>query len=245
MTGRGNLNRLSKSIVGAVIAACAAPSHAEVIQEILHGDDVLTIALGQAIRIQSGPSWDHLSFNWFDGSGNPTAAGSLFLLDQQYLGTPDDLGSATPGFIAETRTISGGVYYFEPNVQLSPGTLYYFYTTTPVETTGHQGDDDYNKKFLKAVEAGERLPVDPGPCAGGGVGCQAYIALSTTTPFYEFPPRNDADFVLSGNAIVPEPAMIAPTGLMLVLLFLYLCRSRCDAGRFPRLRFPVSRQELR
>src|SRR5215470_9697899 len=107
--------------------ACAAgvlvlPSwaRAEVIQEVTVGPDIETFFLGQSVLIPIGGPWNRLSFNWFgDGPGTiPTATGSLFVLDQEYLGTPNLLSSSTPGFVGQSQSISGGMYEFAPNIQI-------------------------------------------------------------------------------------------------------------------------------
>jgi hypothetical protein len=92
---------------------------------------------GLVITTPAGGPWDDLTINWYNGA-TPAAAGDVFLLTQQYLGTPAALSSSTPGFLAE-GTASGGVYNFAPTVTLLGGTDYWFYTDTAFVSTGGFG----------------------------------------------------------------------------------------------------------
>jgi hypothetical protein len=190
----------------------------EVIQQITNGTHVETVFLGQSVRIQPGPSWNRLSFNWFaDGPGTiPTALGSVFILDQEYLGSPDGLSAATPGYFAESIGIAGGEYQFAPEIQLQSGHLYFFYANAEIASSGRSGDGS-SKTLIQALQAGQPLPPSgpPGPCIGGGVGCQAYITIPSRN-FVRLPAGNDANFVLAGTA-VPEPSLGLPLlGILMV-----------------------------
>lgn len=97
---------------------------------------------GQSVTTPAGGPWDNIQFNFEQcaspsgtsclstTTNTPFALGDLFLLSQIYDGLPSALSSATPGFIAEATTITGGVWTFAPNVTLSPGTQYFFYMDT-------------------------------------------------------------------------------------------------------------------
>jgi hypothetical protein len=96
---------------------------------------------GQSVTTPAGPSWDDIGFNFaqcVDPSGTsclstantPFALGGLYLLTQIYDGAPAGLSSATPGFVAQTTTIVGGVWTFAPSVILNPSTQYFFYMNT-------------------------------------------------------------------------------------------------------------------
>jgi hypothetical protein len=76
----------------------------------------------------AGGPWNDLSFNFYGTTGTE-ALGDLFLLSEQYLGAPDALSSATPGYIAES-TASGGVFPFAPSVTVAGSTEYWVYTDT-------------------------------------------------------------------------------------------------------------------
>jgi hypothetical protein len=57
----------------------------------------------------------------------------LFLLDQEYTGTPNALSASTPGFIASAAA-SANEYVFAPSVQLQPNTTYYFLSPSNIST---------------------------------------------------------------------------------------------------------------
>ena len=90
-------------------------------------------------------AYDNIRFNW-DGSvrpqpldqvpRGPMAAGSLFLLTQEYLGLPGNLGAGTPGFVAQSQRIEQGQYVFAPSVTLKGGTKYWFYAYWTPGTAG-------------------------------------------------------------------------------------------------------------
>lgn len=93
---------------------------------------------GESFTTPTGGPWDALTFNFFADAPavTPEASGTAFLLSQEYLGTPGNLSSSTPGYIAESDSISGGVYLFAPGVTINANTEYWVYDTAPVEITG-------------------------------------------------------------------------------------------------------------
>lgn len=83
---------------------------------------------GQGVTTpSSGGPWTNIEFNWLDIGGNPQAHGSMYILTGSYIGSPEDLSSLTPGYLASTSTIIDGVYKFAPSVTLTPDTQYHFY----------------------------------------------------------------------------------------------------------------------
>jgi len=92
--------------------------------------------LGQSITIPGAGSYNNLRFNW-DGypPSSPTApaprgqlaVGDLFILAQEYLGLPANLGTSTAGFLARAERAEQGQYVFAPSVTLKGGTKYWFY----------------------------------------------------------------------------------------------------------------------
>jgi hypothetical protein len=84
--------------------------------------------VGQSVTIPGHGEFKQVFFNWYTTGGSPTAFGSLYLLDQEFLGAPADLGPSTPGFIAESMPASGGQYAFDPKVKIKGGEKYWFYT---------------------------------------------------------------------------------------------------------------------
>lgn len=109
------------------------------------GFDPFDLFPGQSLTTPQGNlPWNNLAFNWFAlpetcvaGAIAPDACtlqsvafGSLFLLEQEYLGTPNALGDGVPGFVAQTSQIANGRYVFDPQVVLQPNRQYFFYTDT-------------------------------------------------------------------------------------------------------------------
>src|SRR5690242_7666954 len=78
---------------------------ADVVREqLIQSGGAGTFALGQSLMTPAGGPWNNLTFNWFDTGGTPNlgvpspiATGTLFLLNQEYLGTPAALSAATSG----------------------------------------------------------------------------------------------------------------------------------------------------
>jgi len=75
----------------------------------------------------SATAWNNIELNFFSPTGAPTAAGTLYLLSAEYLGTPSNL-SAAPGQIATSLGIASGAWFFDPAVTLLQSTTYYFYS---------------------------------------------------------------------------------------------------------------------
>jgi hypothetical protein len=128
-------------------------------------------------------------FNWFINAG-PTASGTLFLLTQEYLGTPAGLSAATPGFVASTATISAGVWSFAPGVTVQSNTQYFFYSNQALQISGG-------------------LNLYAGGILYWTVGSPTFVGQNT----------DDFDFLLQGTptaAAVPEPGTFVLLGLGIV-----------------------------
>ena len=82
---------------------------------------------GESFTTPKGGPWSGLSFCFYDASYAKVASGDLFVLSQEYLGTPDGLSSATPGFIAQSTGIVADMWTFAPGVTVSGETQYWFY----------------------------------------------------------------------------------------------------------------------
>jgi len=98
--------------------------------------------LGQSFTTPSpGGPWDDITFNVFSNvpATTPEAVGTAFFLDQLYSGTPSDLSSSTPGFLAASTGITGGMYVFPTALVLDPGVQYFVYENGLLPTTS--GDD--------------------------------------------------------------------------------------------------------
>jgi hypothetical protein len=186
---------MNKKLFGVIIASAAFvhphASSADVIREqLIRGDKAASIALGQSLITPAGGPWNNLTFNWFDfdtggtsipGILNPIAAGTLFLLNQEYLGTPSALSAATGGYIGQSQSIANGIYIFDPDVILQPNTTYFFFTNQSVPNNSGGGNFSLGSAY--------------GDVGSGGT----YIAL---------PEGMDARFRLQGN-MVPEPSALA------------------------------------
>jgi hypothetical protein len=189
-----------------LVAGAAGRAEAGTIVEYTAGANAAAnLFTGQSVTTPAGGPFNNITFNFFSDTAatTPSAAGDLFILTQQYLGNPDALSSATPGFLAESTGVSGGIYQFDPSVTLQGGTQYFFYTDALFQTAF----------------------VSPGTYAGG-------ILYSTTmgnSPYVAT--GGDATFRLSGTTVgapVPEPwtAVGAVTGAVCVLAYARLRRGR-------------------
>jgi len=98
---------------------------------------------GQSVTIPEGRTFDGPIFNWYTFRGEPTAFGRLYLLNQEYLGAPRDLGPSTPGVLSRSDSIVDGTYVFPADVSLSSGVRYWFYTDTQGSFAGSFDTDIY------------------------------------------------------------------------------------------------------
>jgi hypothetical protein len=115
------------------LAALLVSSHAfaVVIVQNLAGTEISApIFSGQSFTTPSSSRpWDDITFNYFSDvpAATPLAGGTAFILSQLYSGTPADLSSSTPGFLAASTGITGGVYDFPASLVLQPHTQYFVY----------------------------------------------------------------------------------------------------------------------
>lgn len=178
----------SLAVIAVGFGATPSPAAAEVILEFNAGGTGGGGFYDPGLKIVTptgGSGWDHITFNWYHSStGASRAEGTVFLLTEEYTGTPQDLSSSTSGYVAEAAA-SGGVYTFADSVTLSPDTTYYFYaemfgsfTATNIASS-NSGDVAAHQSYRAAN--------------GNG-------SFSTTT--------SDVHFSLNGDAVaaVPEPS---------------------------------------
>lgn len=172
----------------ALLWVFAVPSQAATITSFTAGvAGASTLYIGQSVTVPAGNDWTDLSFNFFSdtsGGTTPSAAGTLFLLSSEYLGTPAGLSPLTPGFVAQSTSIVGNVYFFDPAATVLGGTQYFLYANAPVLVSGSN--------------------------SGGYPGGSAYVAANAVSNFAPF--AGDANFLLSGTA-VPEPASLLLLGI--------------------------------
>jgi hypothetical protein len=130
---------------GTLVSSIQPASAATIITEYTGSTFFGSTFPGQSVTTSNNPlPWNNITFNWFSdittpdklAVTDPTAFGTLFLLSQEYLGTPDDLSPATSGFLAQSQSISGGQYIFDPGVTLQPNTEYFFYTNASGTISG-------------------------------------------------------------------------------------------------------------
>lgn len=152
---------------------------------------------GQSFLTPGPSGWNNLRFNWFSDIATtlPTAFGTLTLLDQEYLGTANNLNGATPGFLGQSLGIVAGQYVFDAGLALNPNTQYFVYTSQA------------------GLLAGETL----GTYADGIL--YSDNGFGPNGVFFQFATQ-DAAFRLEGSrapvTTVPEPSTLALGGLVLL-----------------------------
>lgn len=157
-------------------------------------------AAGQSVTTPAGGPWNNITFNLVDSSGGAFGIGFLYLLTQSYAGTPADLSSSTPGFVAISNAHSAGMWLFDPSVTLQGSTTYHFLMNS----------------LLDQGQALRYSTLNPVPNANfyTAMGMQENYSAGSTL---------DAAFLLQGTAItsgaaVPEPASLVLLGLGLFTL---------------------------
>lgn len=186
------LSTIRSTAAGVLVAVAivAVPQHASATTIALYtaATDVATFVPGQSVTTPIGGPWSGITFNFFQdvAATVPTAAGTLFLLNQEYLGAPNTLNAATPGYIAQSTNIAAGAYVFNAAVVLQPSVQYFFYANTPILLSGNEFGS-YPDGIL-------------------------YAALDATSPFDDLFGTQDAAFQLAGTpttaSTVPEPTSL-------------------------------------
>lgn len=179
------MNRLILSVVlfGLAISASAGTLASFTASGTAHNDS----AYGQSVTTPDGGPWDNIGFNLINAdTTDPYAIGGLYVLTQQYLGTPASLSSSTAGYLDYTNTIDNGIWKFS-DLTLNPDTQYYFYMDSIVPLG----------QAVLLTESG-------GTYAGGdayGAGGGSFVDVSGA----------DMQFVLTGDQVTatPEPGTLA------------------------------------
>lgn len=160
---------MSRFLVLLGMAVTAIPARAQIMQ-ITSGATGGTYGAyaGLTFTTPAGGPWSNITFNFYAtpamGSApasTPEAVGTAFLLTQVYNGTPSNLSSSAPGYVASSISISGGVYIFPPSVVLNPNTQYWV----------------YENGLLPSITGGPPPPIDN------------YEALTATANFVQIPSR--------------------------------------------------------
>lgn len=123
---------------------------------------------GQSFVVPGTGSFGDLRFHWYTFQKEPAAFGNLYLLTQEYLGLPGDLGPSTPGFLARSETAADGAYAFSSEVVVTGGTKYWVYTDKQGSFAGsfdtdiYPGGDEYvtgyhARPFRKAQASGRMV----------------------------------------------------------------------------------------
>lgn len=162
------------SIVGAAIP-CAATS---IVQDVSGtASSRYQFFWGQSFTTPAGTGWRNVSFNFYDLALTPYAAGTGYLFDAAFAGTP--AGLATAAALAVSAPANGSSYDFTPGFRLLASTSYFFYADAPMRIRGSGTTD---------------------------VGGTSVFTQNGSHAFESAGGRN-ADFLLSGTALaVPEPA---------------------------------------
>lgn len=169
--------------------------------------------LGQSVTIPGTASYNNLRFNWDGNSSSaltapapppgPLAVGHLFLLTQEYLGLPGDLGPSTAGYLAESERIENGQYVFSASVTVNAGAKYWFYSSWTPGSVGpfhpitgfsedsYAGGDMYIAPELVGFNP---LPFRKAPAS------ERVISFGPPIVYYIPPPGTyiDANFTLMG-----------------------------------------------
>lgn len=173
---------LSTALVGASLMS-ATETYADVLASDTAGTLTASFSQeGQSVTTPSGGLFGDLTFNFYAPNGTPIAPGTLYIFTDPYTGTPS--GLSTSSFFAASTSNSGGVYTFDPSVELQGGTQYFFYDDTAASMLGFPSDT----------------------YTGGN----QYFS-SNDDPFVSGP-AEDLNFTLSGTP-VPEPASLALLGV--------------------------------
>jgi hypothetical protein len=106
-----------------------AASRADIIAQGLAGTETASPGFTrQSLVTPAGGPWHNIAINFTEvPATTPTAPGTAFLLNQEYLGPPANLGSSTPGYLAASTGIVAGQYDFAPGVTVQPNTTYWVY----------------------------------------------------------------------------------------------------------------------
>src|ERR1044071_6225742 len=115
----------------------------QTITELSFGNPVQSgpAPLAQSITLPAGGSFNHIRFRWTPFPGAPPISGTLYVIDQEFLGPLSPLATV-PGLVARSTGIDGGEYVFDPAVILTGETKYWFATDSSVGYLSSQPTTD-------------------------------------------------------------------------------------------------------
>ena len=130
----------SRSILISILLLLSSNTYATLISENIGGtkNSVSGIYWGQSVITSTGGDWTDISLNFYSGS-TAIAWDDLYLLSNEYLGTPSGLSSASN--VLGVASASGGLWSFDSSVILSSNTQYWFYTESAL-TGSLTGNND-------------------------------------------------------------------------------------------------------
>ena len=135
------------AVMLAVVLALATSTRADTIVEYTTGGDVTgSYFMGQRFTTPAGDPYTLEKFTWLTTAGAPVAANAskLWILNDEYLGTPAALNSSMPTYVADSGTYGAsevGYYTFSSPPQLSASTNYWAYVSDDsVQNVGREVD---------------------------------------------------------------------------------------------------------
>jgi hypothetical protein len=156
----------TKVLMIAVGLSCAAGLNGEIVQANEGEPDLGSASTfwGQSIitRDVGGWPWNKITINFYDQAGNATAGGTLFILTSAYLGSPNALSNATPGFLAASTSIVSNQWVFSPGVTLAASTQYFLYSSANFGISGTFPASSIEGEAYAATSAGSNFQVTPG-----------------------------------------------------------------------------------
>jgi hypothetical protein len=190
----------TRSLILSAVVTCVTASSAPIVS-VTGGTASASFVPGQSLTTPSGGPWSNITFNFIGTAGLPTAAGDLYLLTQEFLGTTNQLSTSLPGFVATSQS-AGGLYTFDPSLTLAPSTQYFVYANTSLLLTGS--------------------------AFGSYPGGNLYAAFMVGSNFSRTTGQ-DANFVLAGTPVitaVPESGSVVLIGFGLGAFWMTYTRRR-------------------
>lgn len=110
----------------ATVGTCSAQNFVDLAHAFDGGTGLKTDSyVGQSFT--AGANANNITFNFYNGSDGPNAAGLGYLFSSAYTGTPDGLSTSDAGFLGLGKA-DFGKYYFDPSLTLQEGVKYFFYS---------------------------------------------------------------------------------------------------------------------